>query len=147
MWDDRCTMHRGLDFDDQRYKRDMRRATVSDVARPASRWAGRSRPNDTGPLPQARVDARRRERKRAWRPSRLPRGGKVSPPWLPDKDWAMVKLTPEQQEMLCAAELRCSADQGRLGLRGATNLSLAAADARTARSALAMALRNVNRND
>jgi alpha-ketoglutarate-dependent 2,4-dichlorophenoxyacetate dioxygenase len=32
MWDDRCTMHRGLGFDDQRYKRDMRRATVSDVA-------------------------------------------------------------------------------------------------------------------
>jgi alpha-ketoglutarate-dependent 2,4-dichlorophenoxyacetate dioxygenase len=32
MWDDRCTMHRGTDFDDQRYKRDMRRATVSDVA-------------------------------------------------------------------------------------------------------------------
>jgi alpha-ketoglutarate-dependent 2,4-dichlorophenoxyacetate dioxygenase len=32
MWDDRCTMHRGLEFDDQRYKRDMRRATVSDVA-------------------------------------------------------------------------------------------------------------------
>ena len=32
MWDNRCTMHRGLEFDDQRYKRDMRRATVSDVA-------------------------------------------------------------------------------------------------------------------
>ena len=32
MWDDRCTMHRGLEFDDQRHKRDMRRATVSDVA-------------------------------------------------------------------------------------------------------------------
>ena len=32
IWDDRCTMHRGMDFDDQRYKRDMRRATVSDVA-------------------------------------------------------------------------------------------------------------------
>jgi alpha-ketoglutarate-dependent 2,4-dichlorophenoxyacetate dioxygenase len=32
IWDDRCTMHRGLDFDDQRYQRDMRRATVSDVA-------------------------------------------------------------------------------------------------------------------
>ena len=32
MWDDRCTMHRGMDFDDQRYQRDMRRATVSDVA-------------------------------------------------------------------------------------------------------------------
>jgi alpha-ketoglutarate-dependent 2,4-dichlorophenoxyacetate dioxygenase len=32
MWDDRCTMHRGMEFDDQRYKRDMRRATVSDIA-------------------------------------------------------------------------------------------------------------------
>ncbi len=32
MWDNRCTMHRGLAFDDQRYARDMRRATVSDVA-------------------------------------------------------------------------------------------------------------------
>jgi alpha-ketoglutarate-dependent 2,4-dichlorophenoxyacetate dioxygenase len=32
MWDDRCTMHRGTEFDDQRYRRDMRRATVSDVA-------------------------------------------------------------------------------------------------------------------
>jgi alpha-ketoglutarate-dependent 2,4-dichlorophenoxyacetate dioxygenase len=32
IWDDRCTMHRGLEFDDQRFARDMRRATVSDVA-------------------------------------------------------------------------------------------------------------------
>jgi alpha-ketoglutarate-dependent 2,4-dichlorophenoxyacetate dioxygenase len=32
MWDNRCTMHRGTDFDDQRWRRDMRRATVSDVA-------------------------------------------------------------------------------------------------------------------
>ncbi len=32
IWDDRCTMHRGMDFDDQRWRRDMRRATVSDVA-------------------------------------------------------------------------------------------------------------------
>jgi alpha-ketoglutarate-dependent 2,4-dichlorophenoxyacetate dioxygenase len=32
IWDDRCTMHRGMDFDDQRFARDMRRATVSDVA-------------------------------------------------------------------------------------------------------------------
>jgi hypothetical protein len=29
---DRCTMHRGTDFDDLRYTRDTRRATVSDVA-------------------------------------------------------------------------------------------------------------------
>ncbi len=32
MWDDRCTMHRGGDFDDLRWMRDMQRATVSDVA-------------------------------------------------------------------------------------------------------------------
>jgi alpha-ketoglutarate-dependent 2,4-dichlorophenoxyacetate dioxygenase len=32
MWDNRCTMHRGKDFDDLRYPRDMQRATVSDVA-------------------------------------------------------------------------------------------------------------------
>jgi len=32
MWDNRCTMHRGKDFDDLRYRRDMQRATVSDVA-------------------------------------------------------------------------------------------------------------------
>jgi alpha-ketoglutarate-dependent 2,4-dichlorophenoxyacetate dioxygenase len=32
IWDDRCTMHRGMPYDDQRYQRDMRRATVSDVA-------------------------------------------------------------------------------------------------------------------
>ena len=28
MWDNRCTMHRGTDFDDLRHKRDMHRATV-----------------------------------------------------------------------------------------------------------------------
>jgi alpha-ketoglutarate-dependent 2,4-dichlorophenoxyacetate dioxygenase len=32
MWDDRCTMHRGTAFDDLRWRRDMQRATVSDVA-------------------------------------------------------------------------------------------------------------------
>ena len=31
MWDDRCTLHRGLGYDDLRWKRDMERATVSDV--------------------------------------------------------------------------------------------------------------------
>jgi len=30
--DNRCTMHRGVDFDDLRWKRDMQRATVHDVA-------------------------------------------------------------------------------------------------------------------
>jgi alpha-ketoglutarate-dependent 2,4-dichlorophenoxyacetate dioxygenase len=30
MWDNRCTMHRGRDFDDLRWPRDMQRATTSD---------------------------------------------------------------------------------------------------------------------
>jgi alpha-ketoglutarate-dependent 2,4-dichlorophenoxyacetate dioxygenase len=32
IWDNRCTMHRGCAFDDLRYKRDMQRATASDIA-------------------------------------------------------------------------------------------------------------------
>ena len=32
MWDNRCTMHRGTDYDDLRWVRDMRRTTVSDIA-------------------------------------------------------------------------------------------------------------------
>jgi alpha-ketoglutarate-dependent 2,4-dichlorophenoxyacetate dioxygenase len=32
IWDNRCTMHRGTDFDDLRWKRDIQRATVSDIA-------------------------------------------------------------------------------------------------------------------
>jgi len=32
MWDDRCTMHRGSSSTTSATKRDMRRATVSDVA-------------------------------------------------------------------------------------------------------------------
>lgn len=32
MWDNRCTMHRGADYDDLRWKREMHRATVSDIA-------------------------------------------------------------------------------------------------------------------
>ena len=32
LWDNRCTLHRGRRFDDRRWRRDGRRATVSDVA-------------------------------------------------------------------------------------------------------------------
>jgi alpha-ketoglutarate-dependent 2,4-dichlorophenoxyacetate dioxygenase len=32
MWDNRCTLHRGTDYDDLRFVRDMQRATVSDTA-------------------------------------------------------------------------------------------------------------------
>lgn len=31
MWDNRCTMHRGTEFDDLRWKRDVQRATVSEA--------------------------------------------------------------------------------------------------------------------
>jgi alpha-ketoglutarate-dependent 2,4-dichlorophenoxyacetate dioxygenase len=31
VWDNRCTMHRGTEFDDLRWKRDIRRATVADI--------------------------------------------------------------------------------------------------------------------
>jgi alpha-ketoglutarate-dependent 2,4-dichlorophenoxyacetate dioxygenase len=32
MWDNRCTMHRGTDYDDLRWVRDMARVTISDIA-------------------------------------------------------------------------------------------------------------------
>ena len=32
MWDNRCCLHRGLPFDDLRFRRDMQRATVQDIA-------------------------------------------------------------------------------------------------------------------
>jgi alpha-ketoglutarate-dependent 2,4-dichlorophenoxyacetate dioxygenase len=32
IWDNRCTLHRGRPYDDQRYTRDMRRMTLEDSA-------------------------------------------------------------------------------------------------------------------
>ncbi len=32
MWDDRCVLHRGTEFDDLRWRREMERATVEDTA-------------------------------------------------------------------------------------------------------------------
>jgi len=62
----------------------------------------------------------------------------------PDKQWAMVKLMPEQQQMLVSAEPRIFvAVKGTWGLRGATGVRLAAADVRTVRSALTMAWQHV----
>jgi hypothetical protein len=59
-------------------------------------------------------------------------------------DSATVKLTPEQQEMLVAAEPAIfSAVTGRWGQRGYTMIHLPAADATTMKSALAMAWKNV----
>lgn len=72
-------------------------------------------------------------------------GGKVfATLGYPNKDWGMVKLAPEQQQMLVAAEpAMFTPIKGTWGLRGATSVRLAEVDARTLRSALTMAWRNV----
>ena len=41
MWDNRCTMHRGTEYDELRWKRDMHRATVSDIGNTREAVAGR----------------------------------------------------------------------------------------------------------
>ncbi len=62
----------------------------------------------------------------------------------PDKAWAMVKLTADQQRMLCEAEPAIFRPvKGAWGVQGSTNLSLPTADAATVRSALTMAWRNL----
>jgi hypothetical protein len=62
----------------------------------------------------------------------------------PTKDWGMVKLAPEQQQMLVAAEPAIFTPiKGTWGRRGATSVRLAEVDARTLRSALTMAWQNV----
>ena len=72
-------------------------------------------------------------------------GGKVfASLGFSDKATGMVKLMPEQQEMLVAAEPAIFTPiNGVWGQRGYTSLHLPAADARTMKSALAMALKNV----
>ena len=72
-------------------------------------------------------------------------GGKIfaSPADRPGAT-AVVKLTLEQREMLCAAEPEVFAPVVGMGAsRGWTRITVAAADERTARSALQMAWRNV----
>jgi hypothetical protein len=62
----------------------------------------------------------------------------------PDADFGMVKLAPEQQEMLVAAEPAIFQPvKGGWGAKGATLLRLAACDEATATSALTSAWRGV----
>ena len=72
-------------------------------------------------------------------------GGKVfASMGYPNKDSGVVKLTPEQQEMLVATEPSIfAAVNGAWGLRGYTKVSLPVADATTMKSALSMAWQNV----
>ena len=62
----------------------------------------------------------------------------------PDKDWGMVKLTPEQQSMVVEAEPEIFRPvPGAWGKGGATNVRLGKADATTLKSALQMAWQNI----
>jgi hypothetical protein len=62
----------------------------------------------------------------------------------PDKDWAMVNLTPDQQEAFVSAEPDVFAPvKGGWGLKGATNVRLKAARVGSVRVALATACRNL----
>ena len=62
----------------------------------------------------------------------------------PDDAWGMVKLTQEQQTMLVEAEPDIFRPvPGGWGKQGYTNVHLAKTDARTLKSALAMAWKNV----
>lgn len=62
----------------------------------------------------------------------------------PDVNWAMVKLTPEQQEAFSSAEPAVFVPvKGGWGRQGATNVRLRAARVRSVRVALAAAWRNV----
>lgn len=61
----------------------------------------------------------------------------------PDKEWAMVKLTPEQQEVFVADEPDVFAPAaGAWGRKGSTTVRLSAAKQATLRRALLAAWRN-----
>ena len=62
----------------------------------------------------------------------------------PDKGWAMVKLTPEQQRMLVESEPELFTPvSGGWGRSGSTQVRLAAADRAALESAITMAWKNV----
>ena len=76
---------------------------------------------------------------------RTPNGRVFASLGYPGKDWGVVKLTPEQQQMLVGAEPRVFEPvNGTWGLRGNTKVKLSEADTKTLRSALGMAWQNVN---
>src|SRR5277367_4925108 len=68
-------------------------------------------------------------------------GGKIfATLGYPDQDWAMVKLPPEQQELLSKKEPTVFVPvKGAWGRKGATNVRLKAANKTAVRSALLVA--------
>lgn len=70
--------------------------------------------------------------------------GKIFATLWPKDKRGVVLLLPEQQELLVNAEPKVfAAWPGGWGVKGATTISLAAADKKTVQSALAMAWRNI----
>ena len=64
----------------------------------------------------------------------------------PDKNWAMVKLTPDQQGMVISAQPGIfSPAKGMWGKRGSTLLFLERSDLKTASGVIGMAWANVQR--
>src|SRR5512135_2180121 len=61
----------------------------------------------------------------------------------PDERWAMVKLTPDQQGGLVAADPAFTPVKGSWGQKGATNVLLRKARAASVRASLMAAWRNV----
>jgi hypothetical protein len=75
---------------------------------------------------------------------RSPKGKVIASLGYPSKEWGVVKLTPEQQQMLVGAEPKVFEPvNGTWGLRGNTRVRLSAADTATLRSALGIAFANV----
>ncbi|SRR5579875_1077581 len=72
-------------------------------------------------------------------------GGKVfATLGYPDENFAMIRLTPEQQSEFCAVHPEALAPvKGAWGLRGATQVRLAKTDAEIAGAALSAAWRNI----
>ena len=69
--------------------------------------------------------------------------GKIFATLWPDEDWAMVKLTPEQQAMFVRTNPGMfQAVKGGWGRRGATRVNLPAAKKNKVREALRFAWRN-----
>ena len=70
-------------------------------------------------------------------------GGKIFATLGPDKSWAMVKLTSDEQALFMRATSAAFAPaSGAWGRKGATIVTLAAADEPTVRQALTAAWRN-----
>jgi hypothetical protein len=63
----------------------------------------------------------------------------------PEKDWGMVKLTPEQQQTFVDVDAAFTPVKGGWGLQGATSVQLKSARKSVVRNALEIAWQNASR--